>query len=215
MTTTTKKLQLHLDTILNFMQPYFSFVNCHMVGYISDKHWQTFVPTAIQQEIQSKEDIDDALNTFWDFHSSTATTSKHSFPHFIEFLNNSQQYRLDQLSDVCCSSEKLFNNLHAANCLPIENTALQIKEFMTEKKNHEVETTAHLISTLCTYGDKSTDPTDHLYVIDAGDGKGYLSSRLALEYQLKILGIDANAVNTEGALKRTLKLEVCSNLRTL
>lgn len=39
-------------------------------------------------------------------------------------------------------------------------------------------------------------------IIDAGDGKGYLSSRLALEHRLHVLGIDASATNTLGAQKR-------------
>lgn len=37
---------------------------------------------------------------------------------------------------------------------------------------------------------------------------GYLSSRLALEYKLKVLGIDSNSDNTENALKRNARLEV-------
>lgn len=40
---------------------------------------------------------------------------------------------------------------------------------------------------------------------------GYLSSRLALEYKLRVLGIDANSSNTENALKRNSKLEVIFN----
>lgn len=49
---------------------------------------------------------------------------------------------------------------------------------------------------------------DNMYVLDAGDGKGYVSSRLALQYNMKVLGIDASEVNTEGSQKRMKKLEV-------
>lgn len=45
-------------------------------------------------------------------------------------------------------------------------------------------------------------------IVDAGDGKGYLSSRLALQYGHRVLGIDANAANTENALSRNRKLQV-------
>lgn len=210
MNTTTSKLQLHLDNIINFMHPYFSFVNCHMVGFLTDKHWETFVPKNIQQEIQSEEDITKAVSTFWDFYNAQSSIDCNKFPRFIEFLRKSQNYRLDHLPDVCISSEKLINELCAnKHCLPIENAELQIKEFMTEKKNHEVETTAYLVATLCSYGENECSTSNDLFVIDAGDGKGYLSSRLALEYKLKILGIDANSMNTEKALKRSSKLEVC------
>lgn len=47
-----------------------------------------------------------------------------------------------------------------------------------------------------------------LGVIDAGDGKGYLSTRLSLEHNIKVLGIDYNPVNTLGALLRSEKFEV-------
>lgn len=40
-------------------------------------------------------------------------------------------------------------------------------------------------------------------VIDAGDGKGYLSTTLSIEYDTKVLGIDCNPTNTLGALART------------
>lgn len=46
------------------------------------------------------------------------------------------------------------------------------------------------------------------FIVDAGDGKGYLSSRLALQYGHRVLGIDANAANTENALNRNRKLQV-------
>lgn len=60
------------------------------------------------------------------------------------------------------------------------------------------------MSILSTFGQN-----DHrLSIIDAGDGKGYLSSRLALEYKLRVLGIDANPDNTENAVKRSTRLEV-------
>lgn len=46
-------------------------------------------------------------------------------------------------------------------------------------------------------------------VVDAGDGKGYLSSRLALEYGHTVLGIDSNIINTANAMERSRKLKVC------
>lgn len=45
-------------------------------------------------------------------------------------------------------------------------------------------------------------------IVDAGDGKGYLSSRLALEFGHNVLGIDSNPNNTENALERNKKLKV-------
>lgn len=49
---------------------------------------------------------------------------------------------------------------------------------------------------------------NQLHVVDIGGGKGYLSSLLAMEYKLKVLGVDSNCVNTHGAALRSLKLQV-------
>lgn len=54
----------------------------------------------------------------------------------------------------------------------------------------------------------STKNHEALCVIDAGDGKGYLSTRLSLEHNIKVLGVDYNPINTLGALIRSEKLEV-------
>lgn len=56
---------------------------------------------------------------------------------------------------------------------------------------------------------KKDKHTNQLFVVDAGDGKGYLSTHLTLEHNLKVLGIDFNPINTLGALIRQEKLEVC------
>lgn len=75
---------------------------------------------------------------------------------------------------------------------------------MSAKKCHEVEVASKFINEIL-----SLAPVD--CVIDAGDGKGYLSSRLALQYKLKVLGIDASTSNTENALDRKKKLEKAWN----
>lgn len=46
------------------------------------------------------------------------------------------------------------------------------------------------------------------FIVDAGGGKGYLSSRLALEYNLKVLGVDWNPQLTSTALTHSQKLNV-------
>lgn len=66
-----------------------------------------------------------------------------------------------------------------------------------------MEATAALIDKLL-----QSTPDENQYIIDAGDGKGYLSSRMALQYGHRVLGIDANAMNTENALSRNRKLQV-------
>lgn len=64
--------------------------------------------------------------------------------------------------------------------------------------------TADVIANMCAPNNNQKS----LSVIDAGDGKGYLSTRLSLEYDMKVLGVDCNPVNTRGAQLRSEKLEV-------
>lgn len=69
--------------------------------------------------------------------------------------------------------------------------------------------TADVIANMCA-------PTNHrkpLSVIDAGDGKGYLSTRLSLEHKIKVLGVDCNPTNVSGALLRLEKLEVITKTK--
>lgn len=49
---------------------------------------------------------------------------------------------------------------------------------------------------------------DRTVIVDAGSGKGYLSSRLVLEYRYRVLGIDCSDLNTERALIRGQRLQV-------
>lgn len=77
---------------------------------------------------------------------------------------------------------------------------------MTIDLQFQVEITADVIASMCE--PKSAQNQEKLCIIDAGDGKGYLSTRLSLEHNLKVLGVDCNPVNTKGAITRSKKLEV-------
>jgi len=71
---------------------------------------------------------------------------------------------------------------------------------MAAKKMHEVEIMAKFVADLSKYAGTEI-------IVDIGGGKGYLSSLLALAYNLNVLGIDSQSINSEGARNRTLKFE--------
>ncbi|XP_021941745.1 methyltransferase-like protein 25 [Zootermopsis nevadensis] len=73
---------------------------------------------------------------------------------------------------------------------------------MTLKKIHEVEAMSQLVAALARVSQAA-------HVVDVGGGKGYPTSILALHYGFRILGVDSSQVNTHGAVKRTMKLEIC------
>ncbi|NXO61577.1 MET25 protein, partial [Phainopepla nitens] len=127
-------------------------------------------------------------------------------------------------SAFCENSEKLINvHLFALAakyyslsnlgvCTPLENvlealkgdsegaTDFKLDEFMNSKKSHEVQVMSELVDSIANYcGIKQ--------VIDIGSGKGYLSSFLSMQYNLKVYGIDSSSSNTNGAHERNRKLK--------
>ncbi|KAH8254908.1 hypothetical protein KR026_004526 [Drosophila bipectinata] len=184
------QLQKRLDGLIDFLNPHWDFVNCHMVNFLTDFHWSTFIPDALRKEIGCREDVELALEElFWQ-----SCRSKSKFPNWESFLAQGEQERLSNHLELLTTVDQLIDGDE-------NRTQLSIREFMSAKKCHEVELTAALVDHLvknCNQG---------CYIVDAGDGKGYLSSRLALQYGHHVLGIDANAANTENALSRNRKLQ--------
>ncbi|NWY08589.1 MET25 protein, partial [Aphelocoma coerulescens] len=127
-------------------------------------------------------------------------------------------------SAFCENSEKLINvhlfalaaKYHSLSslgvCTPLEDvlealkgnsegaTGIKPDEFMNSKKSHEVQVMSELVDSIANYcGIKQ--------VIDIGSGKGYLSSFLSMQYNLKVYGIDSSSSNTNGAHERNRKLK--------
>ncbi|NXQ99687.1 MET25 protein, partial [Sagittarius serpentarius] len=131
----------------------------------------------------------------------------------------------DTFSNVFCENSKQLINVHlfalAAKyyslsslgvCTPLEDilealrggnqgtTDIRTDEFMNNKKSHEVQVMSELVDNIANYcGIKQ--------VIDIGSGKGYLSSFLSMQYNLKVYGIDSSNTNTNGARERNRKLK--------
>ncbi|KAL9913663.1 putative methyltransferase-like protein 25 [Glossina fuscipes fuscipes] len=192
---TVANLRKRLDAVLTFLEPYWEWVNCHMVNFLTDNTWETFVPAALQKEVVDASQLAACIETiFW---SKDVQKSSLEYPECYKFVKLTQQHSLHSFDDILLTLDKFreINNIETYN-------HLNVKEFMSFKKKHEVEMTVNLL-----YGLLKSEPKDDVFIIDAGDGKGYLSSRLALEYGYKVLGIDSNQSNTESALERNRKLQ--------
>lgn len=190
------QLQRSLDGLLAYLEPYWDFVNCHMVNYLTDDHWKHFVPEPLRLELHTVEDVTQAIETlFW-----RSERDSQLFPVLASFLAAGEQKRLENCKKLLTTVEQLEQHLATTT-----HTQLSIREFMSAKKCHEVELTAALVDKLVQSA--SLEPRESCFIVDAGDGKGYLSSRLALQYGHRVLGIDANTTNTENALSRNRKLQ--------
>ncbi|XP_010135498.1 PREDICTED: methyltransferase-like protein 25, partial [Buceros rhinoceros silvestris] len=131
----------------------------------------------------------------------------------------------DMFSNVFCENSKKLINVHlfalAAKyyslpglqvCTPLEDilealrgesqgtSGIQTDEFMNNKKSHEVQVMSELVGNIANY-------CGIMQVIDIGSGKGYLSSFLSMQYNLKVYGIDSSNTNTNGAHERNRKLK--------
>jgi hypothetical protein len=196
---TIAKLQKNIDRIIGFLDH--EFINCHMVTYLTDNLWTKFIPKGIRSEIRSNEDVASAIEVFFEQENARPELiAKHR--HLFEHIQKTKTFYLENLpgDKLFITTDELLEEFKQRNIPHSTGLNLTIREFMKEKKNHEVEIIARLVAALSKARGK-----EHL-IVDVGDGKGYLSSRLSLEFKLKVLGIDGNQQNTKEAEKRNQRL---------
>lgn len=188
----------HLEVLTEVLRLRMDFLNCHMVDYLTEGHWNRYIPEEVREELKGMSDLVGSKEVFWNQFNKDFDSSK--FPRLANHIESMKRYRLDALPDACMTTEQL--NSAFDSCL--KETRLKMPELMSIKKCHEVEVASAVVASLCTVVATGTEgkSLDHVAVIDAGDGKGYLSSRIALEHGIKVLGIDCNEGNTASAERR-------------
>lgn len=218
---TTGMVRSHLDKCWRFLEPFLPMANCHMVTFITNKLYEKYVPPAIKDELKSMANIDAATDIYWNHLNEKENKSKiDGFDCLRKHLAEMRDHTLDRIDNVWITPDELKA---AIGCEP--NDLLNVKGFMSEKKNHEVnsaesmkfmcerflrfgnpqvEVVADAVASICS----SIGSSERLYVVDAGGGKGYLSTHLALEHKIKVLGVDWNPNHTVNAINRSEKLEV-------
>uniref|UniRef100_A0A182K196 Methyltranfer_dom domain-containing protein n=1 Tax=Anopheles christyi TaxID=43041 RepID=A0A182K196_9DIPT len=197
-----------VDTIVRFLEPNVPFINCHMVDYLTEQHWKRFVPETIQSELQTIPDYLQVKEFFWGQFYESFDRDDGRFRGVRAFIENTRRYRLggSEAHGTALTLDEFMDAL--SDCR--KDTRLNMKELMNVKKCHEVEVAAAVVASLCN-GVASIQPNmklEDILVIDAGDGKGYLSSRIALEHGIEVLGVDCNEENTSNAEKRLERLKL-------
>ncbi|XP_058053486.1 probable methyltransferase-like protein 25 [Anopheles bellator] len=198
------KLRQQIDTIVRFLDSSSRFINCHMVDYLTEQHWSNHVPRAIQRELTTVQDYLRAKDTFWGQFEQTTGDGAPKLSAVSAFIEETRKYRFEgaEIQGTALSLTEFNEGLLDVR----KETRLKLTELMNVKKRHEVEIAAAVVASLCTAVASGGSPED-VIVIDAGDGKGYLSSRIALEHGLKVLGVDCNEENTSSAEKRRDRLK--------
>lgn len=200
---TTTMIEQRLERLSVFLKPYLNFINCHMVNYFTDNHWEKLISKELRNEINEAGCLDNLVQTL--INNGYCSDLNNQYPLLAKLMESTRSNTLFEMSDICLTIDNfresvLPRDLQHRNPLPI-------KEFMSPKKNHEVSLMSSIVASLC-----SGATNEKILIIDAGDGKGYLSSRLALEYKLPVIGIDSSQTNTYGAKKRSEKLERAWNV---
>lgn len=179
----------HIENLLSYLQPLLPLANFHMVDYFSKNAYNTFLSEEIIQEIRACG-TQQVINCIFNEDYT-------NLPHLQEFANKSKYFTLKNCPKVCLNVHDFYDKLTEWECK--DPSKLKLNVFMNSKKSHEVEVMSYICAAV-----NSVSSTSHL--VDIGDGKGYLSSMLALHHGIPVLGIDASKVNTSGAVKRVQKL---------
>lgn len=180
-----------LENILQFLNTHLAFANCHMVDYFTKNLYKTHIPIEIQEEI-SVLGLKKAINIVTERNEGSYALNLKSFTHAANSC------ALHSLKDICLKRDDLYKLLFEMGGRFVPGVNLKV--FASPKKSHEVETLSSIIYML-----KHICNSTH--AIDIGDGKGYLSSMLALQYSIPVLGIDSSSINTKSASKRADKLQ--------
>ncbi|KAM9169958.1 putative methyltransferase-like protein 25 isoform 2-T3 [Pangshura tecta] len=115
----------------------------------------------------------------------------------VQFFALAAKYHSLPSLEVCTPLDQMLGALSGKQH---ERCEIKTEKFMNDKKSHEVEMMSKLIDSIAKF-------CSIKQVIDLGSGKGYLSSFLSMQYNLKVYGIDSSNTNTYGANERNRKLK--------
>lgn len=191
-----------IDFVIEFIDRYKFLGEVHMVEFFTKSHFENLVSSETQKLLINKTipDIRKVVDSSIDLNTYVAENDNDL--QVVGNLYNFKQWAAKthvQNLNVLCKFEEIretfSNNDQLSNNL---SNFVTTKEYMNQKKSHEIEQISPLINLMCSICSSNS-------IIDVGSGKGYLSSYLSLCYQLKVIGIDLNSHNSAGALFRADK----------
>ncbi|BES98108.1 methyltransferase like 25 [Nesidiocoris tenuis] len=162
-----------------------------MVSFITDDLWHKFVPADLRLEYEETGSPSNVYELFFDSDCLSGNDRLRRFLRKAKSMSTTENglfYDLDAFD----------SHLDSLGCKTSDT--LKFDKFMCPKKTHEVGAMSRLAADVGRFLKVDT-------IVDIGDGKGYLSSVLALENRFKVLGIDASPVNSLGAAKRVEKMK--------
>lgn len=134
-----KCIELHLERLIRYLEPYLSLANTAMINFIVDDLWLKELPKEIQTEIDGDAAADEAMELFWRMHAegfdaAAVATNGDKFPNYRRYIEESMAHHLDALTDIWRTPEWLKQQMD----IGADDNALSIRGHMSEKKAHEV-----------------------------------------------------------------------------
>ena len=177
---------------------YHDIVNVCMVDFITKREFDNVLNDDLKQNLVqlTENEICSLPEKFFGINNINISNKQA----LDSLVNELQLHTLESLCVLECK-ENLLIKLESYKNDQERTTLKHFDRFMSEKKMHEVVVMSELILHLS--NDNSVDT-----LIDLGSGKAYLSQVLsATSERLRILGIDSSKTNSEGAQKRSDRLD--------
>lgn len=179
----------HFEKTISFIEEHQILIDCHLIDFITENLWQKCLPESLRLQLESTEFQNISENSGnHNFNILREASSElDRFLKQVESLSLKHSPIVTNLSDVCSvSSEAKCANFMGKN---------KNMSFMSDKKQHETEAMAKLVAHLA-------EENAINLVIDAGAGKGYLSTNISQKYGMPVLAIDSSEINVKGAINR-------------
>ncbi|XP_025264573.1 methyltransferase-like protein 25 [Camponotus floridanus] len=178
----------YFEKTLDFINIYQELIDCHLVDFITEKLWDKCLPEKLKSELENININDD----IW-MESNTS-------PELSSFIQLTRALSLESCPAVICVDDllKLLPQVPSKEPL-IKNKFIDSKsQFMNTKKSYEIDVLGKIIAEMAL--------STHSLVIDAGAGKGYLSTYLSEHFDVPVLAIDSSQVCHKGAINRQEKI---------
>ncbi|KAI8431956.1 hypothetical protein MSG28_004490 [Choristoneura fumiferana] len=197
MDSTMFKLRSHIDAIVTYLTPLLPLANCHMVEFLTEKHWERLLPRGLRETLDGME-MDTAVELFW----SSCENNDCDKSELSRWVHAARSHCLAVNNQYCLSVGQFENRIKSwgGEMQP----EIRVKDFMSSKKSYEVSTMSRLLSSLY-------HATGASCSVEAGGGRGHLFAAATLAYRLRCLtdGREQNVPKPVGeGLHRFAKLFV-------